>query len=252
MFIASGASAADTHFSVQIQNASQSVNYNGGFDWTGMPVGQNFNFTGQLQDPDNIFDPQWALEWNFNGDPNPAGSASLGNGLTIRNLSDTETLTFTVTIILDLTAPTSGPITQYGGGIGFTLNTDAGGGSLTAPGGVSDGRALWTPLINGQEFENLWSAGYDPAQLFAAPYSFGSGGAGSVAIPARNFNQAGTTYWGPAATTSIGVMFDVVLTPGDYITDTGTFAVVGAVPGPGALALVGLSGLVGRSRRRRD
>jgi hypothetical protein len=252
LFIAPGASAVDTHFSVQIQNSSQSIDYNGSFDWAGTPNGSNFNFTGQLQDPENIFDPQWALEWNFNGDPNPVGAASMGNNLTIRNYSETETLTFTVTIILDLTAPTSGPITQFAGGVGFNLVTDGAGGQLSAPGGLNDGRALWTPLIDGLEFENLWTVAYDPAELFAAPFSIGSSGAGTTVVSARNFNQPGVTYWGPAATTSIGVKFDVVLTPGDYITDTGTFAVIGAVPGPGGLALVGLSALVGRSRRRRD
>jgi hypothetical protein len=248
--IAGSASAQQAHFAIQVNNASNSINYNGGFDQTGNFVGgQNYNFVGQLTDPNNFFSPDWAIEWNFNGDPNAGSStSSIGNNWTIRNQSDTETLTFTITVMLDLTNPSTGPITAYGGGVGFTLNT-SGPGALSAP-GSDPSRALWTPLINGNEFENLWTPGLDTAALFEAPFLTSTTGSGSISIPSRNFNQPGVTYWGPAATTSIGVMFDVVLTPDDYITATGTFGIQGTVPAPGALALLGLSGLVGRSRRR--
>lgn len=214
---------------------------------TVMPGVFNYQQTGSpfptgIQGPNN----EWDISvWNFNADGDPTGTggstgAKIGSAFTVtNNLPDVANaaanhLYFSIMVTMPVLA-SSGPTTFFGNG-GFTLSSP--GSQFGAPGQITAiGNPIWNFMINGG----------DVASLFPAGFNLGLSGAGTNSTSANLL--AGQT--GPLAgihPTTMGIRLDFDLTAGETVTFNGVF---GFVPTPGCLALLGLAGLTGRSRRRR-
>jgi hypothetical protein len=148
-------------------------------------------------------------------------------------------LLFTMSVTLPISP--QGPTTLHGGSFGATLTDANNNGSAT----VSTAGGL--PLYRGQ------IDGATVLSIYPDPYSLSVAFAGqSINVPAMNVGLPGPTLpSGPAAST-IGIINQFMLSPGD-IFSANSFFVIEAVPEPSTLALAAaassLALLVARRRR---
>ncbi|MFK7960022.1 MAG: hypothetical protein AB8G96_05795 [Phycisphaerales bacterium] len=180
-----------------------------------------FNYAGILNDNEG----DWGITYDFfaSQDPTDALGAFLGTGFTVTNNTDGD-LDFSLTLSLDID-PAALPETDYAGSVGYTLNGIDG--SLTTD------TSLYAVFIGDTLIDTL----------FDAPFELSFDGVGTESV---SENLAGGMN-GPAET--ISIVMEFTLSSGDSLTTTGAFGIT-AVPAPGALALLGAAGLVGRRRRR--
>jgi hypothetical protein len=182
--------------------------------------GSLFNYAGSLLDESG-----WSLSWNLNADADPF----INGNLAIENLT-LNTLEFDILVLLP-TGPI-GPSTLIGGSAAFGLTTNSDGGTLSTAGGPA-----WEAMIDNAVV----------ASLFPHPTSSTLPGLGSVGF-SGSFGTPIPSMAGPAVLAGIGIHLHFTLTPGDQASVTSVF-VVNQVPGPAALALIGV-GLVSHRRRR--
>lgn len=181
-------------------------------------------------------------EWEFNlaeavYNPDPSISAVIGF---------TNNTLLTNTYTLDFLVPASivGP-TFMGGSVGGSLTDANFSGSALVTSGSGPGTFLYQGIIDG--------ALYPTAGLYPSPTPFAVVIAGETTnIPATSFGLPLGTFPGPVTgvTTNIGIRLQFSLSPGDSIAMTSLF-VVEPIPGPGALALLAVGGILGSRRRRR-
>ena len=198
-----------------------------------------FDFDGAM-----TANPDWDLEWDITGDPDPFISAVLG----LTNVSGV-TQTFVLNVSLPI-APPLLPGSFVGGSIGIAVLDANGDGVGTVA--TASPTAIYNGTLDGSSALSLFS---DPYSL-SVPFAFGV---------ASDSTDAGLPAFlpGPAATSTIGISHKFTLTPGDSVSFTSFFRAVDSddgpiVPEPGTLALCSLSllaagafGRRGRTRRTR-
>lgn len=219
--------------------------YSNSFTQGGTPTGnpQVRNYQGTLNDPFG----EWSIiNWDFNADDNPTGSGAetgvrLGSVFTLQNnrpdgaTAGDNHLYFSIMVTQDLAFAMTA--TQIWGNGGMTLTIDE------SPNGFAGtlsaiGSPIWNYRINNS----------DAASLFDPPFQLGgSNGPSTISASNTALNGSQTGPYIGAVVTSIGIRLDFDLSPGERVTFNGA---LGIIPAPGALALLGLAGLVGRPRRR--
>jgi hypothetical protein len=202
----------------------------GGPAQTFTPVGNDvgngvFNYT------DTVFGPGYTVGWDINakGFDQPFIS---GNLVVVNQSLVTQTFQFTVNLPLSVAIL---PASLMGGSVAGGLTTDLDGGELAA----LQGTPVWQAFIDGNMV----------ASLLDDPFAVSKFGAGSVAIGPEAFGQPIPSMAGPAITETMAITFSFSLTAGDQASFTSVFTAV-VIPAPGALALLGLAGFIGRGRRR--
>jgi hypothetical protein len=183
--------------------------------------------------PSGIIETDWEIsDWDFNVDDDPGGSspASLAAIFTVKNKSASN-LQFTITIDMDV-QPSNATFYGYSGG--FTLTTDSSAtGTVSTTNAFHPGAAIWTYLVDGSPV----------ATAFPSVSSFSVFSGPKTGAPPTQ--SAGGFLGGNPGKIAIQMDFD--LTPGEILLLNGNFVFI---PAPGALALLGLAGLIGRRRRR--
>lgn len=212
-------------------------------------------YSGALNDPIGDPDgaPEWQIEsWGFNGDDDPSGSganggARLGTGFVIKNLrpqgatAADNHLQFSILISMDLIGPAVAQ--SFVGNAAMTLTIDnpnppnSFNGVLT-----SIDSPVWDAMLNGAHAVSLFDHGTPPFTLGGGP---GTAGTSGTVVSSQWSSLVGTTV------DSMGIRLHFDLTPGEKISFTGLWRMNPVIPAPGALALLGLAGIMARGRRRR-
>lgn len=186
-----------------------------------------FNYQGSLLGGTG----DWLLSWNFNASNNANGGtqAFTAGNYVIQNLSaNAIAFEFTVSLPTALVGQT-----VYGGSVSGGLTT-------SGPGFITDND---TPLWIGSTGANTI------ASLFNNPFSVVRAEAGSSSLGFESFGEPIPSLPGPDLGADLKITLRFILGANSSASFTSVF--VAAVPGPGALALLGLGGLVAGGRRRR-
>jgi hypothetical protein len=192
-----------------------------------VPNGSDGNFAGTWTPTSD-----WSSTYNVTVDSDPAVTAIYS----IQNVANVPHQ-YTVISTLPISALTPGAtIGSVSGSVTYGFNN-----GLTGVATVSSTGSLpfYQSQINGNNWVSLYNG---PGQSFSTlPFP----GSSSATVPGASFGP--TLYSGPAAT-SIGIVLNFTLSPGDTASFTSVFAIV-PVPEPssvvmaacGALALVGIA-----------
>jgi hypothetical protein len=192
----------------------------------GVPFGQGmFRYAGSYQDPDG----HWTLDYDVVVKPDPFMNAAYA----FTNTSGSTQLYNLVASVA--VAPPIVPSSLIGGSTGGSL-TDANFDGIGTVATVGPGASFYAGQIDGvsvlplYSHPNSWSVSY-PGQ--------------TVNIPATSAGLPGPTLPGPAVLTSIGILHQFSLTPGDVVGITSFFV---AVPEPASLLLLAIASLALRRR----
>ena len=215
-----------------------------------VPTGE-FGESGYLYERDfnsepltvNVGDGDIALGWSWLADIDAgrrgAGSESaLLGGLTLQNNTN---MTQTVSLLTSVPLSTFyNPSSLIGGSASGTLTTDGDGGTMS---NVNGSEPMYRALIDGAFVGGI-------ADLFPFDSSISVVGFGSNSTGFQDFGQPIPSGNGPAANSSIGILLQFDITPGDIVGWTSNF-VIDEIPTPGAAMLLAMAGLVSSHRRRR-
>lgn len=177
--------------------------------------------------PDNCtFD----FDLTYDIDPYVLGAFAVTN-----NASFDQTFTFTFTGVVDpaLLAPI-----QYAGSMSGSMTADNPAGSPDGTLSIADGSSFYTALVDGVPLFTL----YDGATQWDAAAG------DSIDILAADLPL---TPGGPAVVSTIEIVYELTLTPGETFTGNGNFAVIGdPIPEPATMTLLGLGAILLRRRKR--
>lgn len=187
-----------------------------------------FNYSGNLLDGGGA----WVVSWNFNASNNANGGtqAFTAGNYVIQNLS-AQAIEFELTVMLPTALLGS---TVYGGSVSGGLTT-------TGPGGISN--------LNGLPAWVGSSGASTIASLFNFPWGETRPDAGSSSLGFESFGNPIPSLAGPDLGSDLSIKLQFVLEANSSASFTSVF--VAQIPAPGAMALLGLAGLTGISRRRR-
>jgi hypothetical protein len=196
------------------------------FSPAGLDVGNGvFNYA------QTEFGPGYTVGWDINA--KGFDQPFISGNLVVSNQSlVTQTFQFTVNLPLSVAVL---PASLMGGSVAGGLTTPVGGGTLAPLGNTP----IWEAFIDGSSVASLLSSGA----------SFTKGEAGSVAIGPEAFGQPIPSMPGPPIIDTMAITLSFSLTAGSQASFTSVFTAV-LIPAPGAFALLGLAGFVGRGRRR--
>jgi uncharacterized protein (TIGR03382 family) len=188
-----------------------------------------FNYQGSLLDAGG----DWLVNWNFNASNNANGGtrAFTAGNFVIQNLSDSA-IAFELTV--SLATAISGTPWLYGGSVSGGLTT-------SGPGFITDNDGL--PLWEGSTGNSVI------ATMFDAPFNVTRTDPGSSSLGSDSFGDPIPSLPGPDLGADLTITLRFILGANSSASFTSVF--VAQVPAPGAMALLGLSGLVGLGRRRR-
>ena len=188
----------------------------------GNPNG-TFGFFGNAQA--NVAEGSHSIGWDMLVNPDPFIIANL----VYTNVSG-GTQNVTVEVVLPIGMPMSS--TLIGGSVSGSL-TDANGDGATF---TALGGGAYTALADGSVAASLLSG----VSVNAGPF-------GSALIGPDSFGTPIPSQPYGAINSTMALRYEFSLTAGDSVSLAGSFV---AVPGPGAVALLGVAGLVARRRRR--
>jgi len=191
-----------------------------------------YNYSGSQSAGTGAF----SFAWNFNASDSGAGNGMVdraftaGNFVVTNNSSDAIAFDILLSMPIALASPA-----LYGGSVSAGLTT-FGAGFLSD----NDGAPLWA----------AYTGDTMVASLLNAPVSVARETTGSSAIGSDAFGQPIPSFPGPDFGSTLAIRLRFVISGGASASFTSVL-VGQTVPAPGALALVGLGGLVAGSRRRR-
>jgi hypothetical protein len=169
----------------------------------------------------NFATANWAFNWNMTVNPDPFISAIFSF---VNNTAFVQS--FTVAVSLPI-IPT-GPLTLFGGSIGFSL-TDSN----------FNGFAQLTDVGAGVGVYQGQSDGVTVLELLDDPFTVTANLFPGQTVTASDVDGLpGPTLPGPAAKSTIGIIHRFRLTPGDSVAFT-SFYVVEAIPEVGSVAMMG-------------
>jgi MYXO-CTERM domain-containing protein len=172
----------------------------------------------------------WAMPFcNITADTDPIVTSNI---TFVNNTLATQTYTIVVEVPVEAVGPGSFMDGSMGGSV-----TDANGSGFAMISALPEG-AVYSALIDGNV---VWT-------LLNDPFSASPANNGGTATYSDSFGQP-VPVGGPSVTSTIGIMLQFQLTAGDSVAMTSFFRVE-PIPAPAGLALLGLAGLAGRSRRR--
>lgn len=183
-----------------------------------------------------------SLGWSMLADPDMSrgagGPVSLMAGITLQNNTGV-----TQTISLLATLPISSalaPSTLIGGSASGTLTADIDGGTMS---NVNGADPMYRAYIDGSALGGVADLFPFDSSISATPFSSASTGF-------SDFGQPIPSSPGPAVNTSIGILLQFDVSPGELIGWTSNF-VVQEIPTPGSAAFLAIAGLFASQRRRR-
>jgi len=199
---------------------------------TGGPYSNNFNQNGPVVSGSlaSTTPGEWSIDWGpFSADDDPEGGdgVNLNSVFTVQN-THTSNLQFSILVSIDTL-----PADAIAYGVGATNNLTSLTGenvTLSSTNEFGAGAPIWSFLVDGSPIHSL----------YPAPYSL-STSTTQADTPADGFGLMS------GVPSSIGIRLVFELSPGAEVLFNGTFQYV---PTPGALALLGLAGVIGRRRRR--
>lgn len=188
----------------------------------GNPNG-TFGFYGTAQA--NVAEGSHSIGWDMLVNPDP---------FIIANLVYTNVSGLTQNVIVEVILPIGMPMasTLIGGSVSGSL-TDGNGNGATF---TALGSGAYAALADGSVAASLLSG----VSVNAGPF-------GSALIGPDSFGTPIPSQPYGAINSTMAIRYEFSLTAGDSVSLAGSFV---AVPGPGAVALLGVAGLVARRRRR--
>ena len=211
----------DVQINVTIDGQLYQYNPSAQMAW-GNPNG-TFGFYGNAQA--NVAENGHSIGWDMLVNPDP---------FIIANLVYTNVSGLTQSVTVEVVLPIGMPMgtTLIGGSVSGSLTDGNGdGATFTALGG-----GAYTALADGSVAATLLSG----AAVNAGPF-------GSALIGPDSFGTPIPSQPYGAINSTMAIRYEFSLTAGDSVSLAGSFV---AVPGPGAVALLGVAGLVARRRRR--
>lgn len=188
-----------------------------------------YNYTGSLTDAGGM----WATGYDFNASNMADMQTSFisGNFFVINTGSAAQDFEIVLTLPVVVTGS---KMTLYGGSVAGSVIGDADGGFF----GTTGSNPVWSASTDGMLIADLLSA---PISISTNPFQSALVGSGSFGEPIPSAP-------GPNLTNSLEITLRFTLGAGDSAAFTSIL--VAQVPAPGAVALLGLAGLVGSRRRR--
>lgn len=185
-----------------------------------------FGFSGSKNSANN-----WNLGWSMVVNPDPF---VIANFVVTNNTAATQT--YTIQVLLPYTA--DGPFCIGGSVTGSLTDLNGNGAKLESlPGGSVYGAIIDNTVVQ---------------TLLDSPFSVMAGNFQSAVVGPADFGTPIPSLpYVPNITTNIGINLTFTLSAGDAASFTSIFVVEpGCIPAPGALAMLGIAGLLGGRRRR--
>jgi MYXO-CTERM domain-containing protein len=188
-----------------------------------------YNYTGSLTDGGGM----WTTGFDFNASNMADMQTSFVSGNFV--VINTGSMAQDFEIVLTLPVVVTGSkMTMYGGSVAGSVIGDADGGFF----GTTGSNPVWSASTDGMVIADLLTA---PINISTNPFQ-------SALVGSASFGEPIPSAPGPNLTDSLEITLRFTLGAGDSAAFTSIF--VAQVPAPGAVALLGLAGLVGSRRRR--
>lgn len=195
-----------------------------GNTWTN--ANNTFGFAGSKNAPG-----AWNLGWSMLVNPDPF---VIANFVVTNNSATTQT--YTIQVLLPYTA--TGPFCIGGSVTGSLTDLNGNGASLSSVAGGS----IYSAIIDNSVVHTLLDS---PFTTNAAAFQ------SAVVGPADFGTPIPSLPYNADISTNIGINLTFTLSAGDAASFTSIFVVEpGCIPAPGALAMLGVAGLLGGRRRR--
>lgn len=188
-----------------------------------------YNYTGSLTDGGGM----WTTGFDFNASNMADMQTSFVSGNFVVINSGSMAQDFEIVLTLPVVV-TGSKMTMYGGSVAGSVIGDADGGFF----GTTGSNPVWSASTDGMVIADLLTA---PINISTSPFQ-------SALVGSMSFGDPIPSAPGPNLSSSLEITLRFTLGAGDSAAFTSIL--VAQVPAPGAVALLGLAGLVGSRRRR--